>query len=95
MSINSQVVINRIKEMIEIDLNELVALQGNLKSLDKSSFEKFKNQLIENGFSSPFHIWIDKKGKKKILDGHQRLATLKLMKAEGIIIPDKFKAVVS
>lgn len=94
MSINSPVVINRIKEMIEVTLDELIIIQGDLKRLDKTSYDKFKAQLIANGFTSPFHIWIDPKGKKDILDGTQRTKVLKMMREEGIIIPDKFKAVV-
>lgn len=94
MSINTDVVINRIKEMVEVTLDELIIIQGDLKRLDKTSYDKFKNQLIENGFTSPFHIWIDKKGKKDVLDGTQRTKVLKMMREEGIIIPDKFKAVV-
>ena len=94
MSINSPVVINRVKEMIELPLNEIVELQGKLKRLDKTAYEKFKSQLIENGFTSPIHCWIPPKGKAKILDGHQRVATLKMMREEGVIIPDKFKIVV-
>lgn len=85
---------NRVKELIKVPLNELVALQGDLKRLDESSYKKFKSQLLDNGFTSPFHIWIDKKGKKKILDGHQRLRTLKMMKDDGFMLPEAFPAAV-
>jgi hypothetical protein len=92
--IDTPIVINRIQEIIKIKLDELVKLQGDLKSLNEKSYRKFKSQLIKNGFTSPFIIWIDGKKKKRILDGHQRLSTLKMMRSEKIILPDEYQAVV-
>lgn len=93
MSIKTPVVItDSIKKLIYITLNDLKIIQGDLKSLDKKSYEKFKKQLIEVGFASPFHVWFDGK-KYDVLDGTTRYKVLKMMAQEGILLPEKFPAV--
>lgn len=64
-----------------VEYTKLNNFQGDLKVLSESSYEKFKKNLIENGFIEPISVWIDDsdKGKIKILNGHQRLSTIKRM----------------
>ena len=47
---------------------------------------KLKKSILKNGFTAPIFIWEDA-GDNKILDGHQRLATLIKMRQEGYDIP--------
>ena len=47
--------------------------------------------LKNNDFKSPFIVWQDKKI-LWVLDGHQRLPVLKLLKGEGENVPDKLPA---
>ena len=71
-----------------LNLHEITPLQGDLKDLSKENYNKLKNQILKNGFISPFHIW-----KGGCLDGHQRLRVLKKMESEGYIIPERFPIV--
>lgn len=64
------------------DINALTEFQGNFKDLSKENYQKLKKEIIELGFSSPIHIW-----RENILDGHQRIRTLKKMRDEGFEIP--------
>jgi len=84
------VVVCHYKETIFCELSDLKETQGNLKSLSKSDYQKFKSQLLENGFTAPFIIWICPKGKKQILDGHTRKYALLKMQDEGIVIPKNY-----
>lgn len=84
------VVINRFKETIFCQLDELKETQGSLKSLSKADYKKFKSQLIDNGFTAPFIIWICPKGNKQILDGHTRKWCLIKMQDEGVVIPKTY-----
>jgi len=85
-------VIVRFEKTIDVTLPELLDFQGELKTLDDSSYERFKSQLLDNGFTAPFHVWIGPDGQKHILDGHQRTTTLKRMAEEGVKLPKKFPA---
>lgn len=71
-----------------LDLEELTILQGDLKDLSETNYEKLKSRILERGFSFPFFIWPDKKtGTNWILDGtHRKLVLIKL-KEEGYSIP--------
>ena len=56
------------------DINKLKPLQGKLKKLSDSNYEKLKTEILETGFSEPISVW-DDNGTLRILNGHQRLAT--------------------
>lgn len=75
------------KGSINLKIEDLNDFQGNLKDLSTESYEKLKKQMLELGFSEPISVWRNK-DKWWILNGHQRLRTLKKMKADGIIIPE-------
>lgn len=76
-----------VKERIEIE--QLEEFQGDLKELSDEAYEKLKTEILDTGFAFPVFIWRDPKpkAKKKIIGGHQRVKTLRRMKAEGIVVP--------
>lgn len=69
-----------------IDIADLKPLQGNLKTLSETNYNKLKGEILKLGFSEPISVWI--KGKTNfILNGHQRLLTLQRMRGDGYEIP--------
>jgi hypothetical protein len=68
------------------DFNEL---QGDLKTLLKEDYEKLRKEILVHGFSFPPNVWFNPEDKKfYLLDGHQRVRTLKqLVKQEGYECP--------
>jgi hypothetical protein len=61
--------------------------QGDLKSLSDENYQKLRRQILSHGFASPINVWKDEDGKLNILDGHQRLKTVKRLADEGYEIP--------
>lgn len=53
-------------------ITEFYETQGELKFLSKENYDKLKNNIERRGFDIPVYVWIDKDGKKWLLDGHQR-----------------------
>jgi len=53
-------------------ITEFEATQGELKFLSKENYYKLKKNIEKHGFDLPVTVWIDKKGNKHLLDGHQR-----------------------
>lgn len=76
------------KGATKLPLDTILEFQGELKELSKESYGKFKDQLLELGFSEPISVW-DSDGKMYCLNGHQRLRTLKAMREEGYVIPQE------
>lgn len=64
------------------DLSAFVELQGELKTLSPANYEALRAEIIEQGFSFSVHVW-DNGGALTLLDGHQRIRTLKKMIEEG------------
>jgi len=73
-----------IKDFISLD--ELVVIQGNLKTLSKENAGKLWNSIKEHGFCVPIFIWLSGK-KYNILDGTQRVTVLREKQEEGWEIP--------
>ena len=71
-----------------LPFSEMTEFQGELKSLSKEDYEKLRRQLETSGYSFPISIWKAPDGLNYILDGHQRLRTIKAMVADGWEIPD-------
>jgi hypothetical protein len=71
---------------IDLDISELNPFQDDLKDLTNENAEKFKAELIHHGFSEPISVWRNQE-KWFVLNGHQRLKTLSLMRAEGWKVP--------
>lgn len=61
-------------------------LQGALKELSEEDYHRLKQLIIDFGFSDPVNAW-DRDNQKFIISGHQRIATLLRMRAEGYIVP--------
>lgn len=69
-------------------LANIEGLQGELKSLSDVDGQKLRDSIEKHGFFAPLFIW-ENKGKYKLLDGHQRVALLSMMRdKEGVSIPD-------
>lgn len=80
----------------KLALENFVELQGELKDLSKDDYKKFRKEIIDTGFAFAPHVWQEsaktKKGKKGfkfwLVDGHQRIRTLREMVKEGFSCPD-------
>jgi DNA modification methylase len=71
-----------------VPLDDLHALQGELKSLSKEDYAKLRAEILDTGFAFPICVWKGPKGKIMIVGGHQRARALKEMRdAEGFVIP--------
>ncbi len=69
------------------DFEEFIELQEDFKIEVPEKTLKLKNIVIERGFKYPFVCWIDKDGKKYIIDAHRRKIVLTMLRAEGWQIP--------
>lgn len=70
-----------------LELNQLEAFQEDIKTLAKEQYEQMRDNIVKNGYSFVIHVW-QSKGKNYIIDGHQRMFTLKqLQDAEGYKVP--------
>ena len=67
-------------------LSVLREAQGHLKDLTERNAGKLRKEILEMGFTSPVNVWEDG-GVCHILDGHQRVRVLNLLRAEGCEIP--------
>ena len=66
-----------------IPIEDLEAFQGDLKTLSRDQAGKIRESIQRYGFSFPIFAWKDDQGKKKVIDGHQRLFVLRKMLADG------------
>ena len=62
-----------------LPLADLHDFQGELKILTDDNYTKLKQEILGLGFSEPVSVWKDGKGKHHILNGHQRVKTVKRM----------------
>ena len=76
----------RCKGAVEIPLDKLTAMQGDLKELTAANFEKLKRSIMKHGLTFPFFVW-QHEGANFILDGTQRDRVLLKMVAEGYECP--------
>lgn len=60
--------------------------QGELKSLSKANYQKLRNQLEREGFAEPVTAF-ELKGEYYLLNGHQRIRTILMMRSEGVQVP--------
>ena len=82
---------NRIKQLIEVDWQNLKAIQPEDVKI-QNNLDALKASLKKHGFSLPFAVWIDGADIYTI-DGHTRKKALQELQVEGVEIPDKLKAV--
>lgn len=62
----------------EVPYSSLIEGQGKLKTLHKADYERLKERIIRLGFHQPITVWMFN-NKPTILNGHQRLRTIKTM----------------
>jgi len=66
----------------EIEIDKLKDFQGDLKKISNENLIKLKDSILVNGFTAPVFVW--KKGNTHyIIDGHQRIKALQVLKEEG------------
>jgi len=69
-------------------LLEIKELQGQLKELSIEGYDKLKRAILEEGFAFPIEVAVIDGKPYGILDGHQRLRTIRRMIAkEGYTLP--------
>lgn len=68
----------------DINYKELVAFQGDLKSIANLELYKLCVLILRCGFFVPVLVWEEG---AKIIDGHQRLSAIKLLAGRGFEIP--------
>ena len=76
----------RCKAAVNLDLASLTPLQGDLKELSESNFNKLKQSILRHGITFPFFVW-QSDGTNYILDGTQRDRVLKRMADDGYQVP--------
>ena len=76
----------RCKAAINLDLDQLTPMQGDLKELSQTNFNKLKQSILRHGITFPFFIW-QSKGTNYILDGTQRDRVLLKLVAAGYRVP--------
>src|SRR3990172_1754392 len=61
-----------------VPIGELNDFQGDLKDLSEAAFGSLSMEIISTGFAFAPHVWKNPEdGKWYILDGHQRLKTVR------------------
>lgn len=69
-------------------LSEIKELQGQLKELSVEGYEKLKRSILTEGFAFPIEVAVIDGKPYGILDGHQRLRTVRQMiRREGYSLP--------
>lgn len=66
-----------------LKIEELEPFQDKLKTLTEENYQKLRKSIETHGFSFPIFIWEKNKKSHKIIDGHQRLATVQRMIVDG------------
>src|SRR5215831_15272199 len=74
------------KAAINLDLDQLTPLQGDLKELPQTNFNKLKQSILRHGITFPFFVW-QSEGTNYILDGTQRDRVLLKLVAAGYECP--------
>lgn len=70
-------------------INDLNDFQGDLKTLSEEAYDKLSREIIETGFGFAPHIWLNETDNKYyLIDGHQRIKTLKRLRDNGYVVPE-------
>lgn len=79
----------RCQGAFSLPYKELTPFQGELKMLTKERYEALRKQIVETGFRFAPHCWKDPRdGLWYLIDGHQRLRTIKeMVEHEGWLCP--------
>jgi len=77
-----------VKGALTLPMEKLQPFQGELKRLERHEYEQLRKNIIENDFSFTIHVW-ENQGNYFIIDGHQRLSALTMMRDnENFFIPE-------
>ena len=94
---NRTVEIKGLKDLPRVPLGSVVGLQGKLKSLSAVNYDRLKQSMLKRDFFVPLFVWVDKSESPvvhlRLMDGHQRVLTLRKMKDEGFTVPAELPAV--
>jgi hypothetical protein len=69
-----------------LPIDRILEFQGELKKLSTANRDKLQASILNHGFIAPLFVW-DDQGDYRLLDGHQRIATLIHMRQKGYDIP--------
>ncbi len=70
----------RLNMLPKLPILDTVELQGNLKDLSQTNYEKLVKTHLKHGIFLPFYVWESPEGINYIADGHQRR---RVLPAEG------------
>lgn len=88
MESNEKVVRIEVRGAAAVPLDMLKPFQGELKTLGREDYERLRHNILTYGYSFTIHTWVHE-GEHYIIDGHQRLFTLKKMRdEEGFVVPE-------
>lgn len=89
----SQQIKNRILKTELINWKELHFIQDiDFKAHSPIDKHKLKQSLLNNGFAAAFNVWQDSEGVIWCLDGYHRVADLKELETEGVVISEQLPA---
>ena len=71
---------------VNLYVEDLTPLQGDLKELSDASAEKLKRSILKHGITFPFFIWRSE-GTNYVLDGTQRNIVLHRLAQDGYEVP--------
>jgi hypothetical protein len=71
---------------VNLNLGDLTPLQGDLKELTDTNFEKLQRSIVKHGITFPLFVW-QSEGTNFVLDGTQRDRVLRQMANDGYRIP--------
>jgi ParB-like chromosome segregation protein Spo0J len=71
---------------INLDLDQLTPMQGDLKELSEANFQKLKQSILRHGITFPLFVW-QNEGINYILDGTQRDRVLSKLVSAGYECP--------
>ena len=73
---------------IEMMLEDIIDLQGNLKELTDEKRRALRSQIEDTGFAFAPHVWKNPADSKHyLIDGHQRMAVVRDMVKDGWVCP--------
>lgn len=76
----------KLSNLPTINTKDLHDLQGNLKDLSETNFNKLEESLTEHGFIVPLFVWFHR-NKPYTLDGNQRLRYFNTRFPDGVDLP--------
>lgn len=74
--------INVEKDLVYLDINDILPFQGELKDLSKENYNRLRASILDVGYIQPINVWKNPKDNLYYTeDGHQRIRVLKEMRS--------------